>query len=66
MPTNTLQSHRVLLVGGPAMAFTCVNCEIPLTSDSQAITNRAFADLDGKPWVDYYCYTCASKLGAKL
>lgn len=76
-----LSTHRVLPVGGPALSFVCIGCRREIHSAGwaagqglrayQDVTHgddvkRAYADLDGKPWVDYYCAVCAVAKGAKL
>lgn len=65
-----LLTHRVRMVTGPTLSFQCVACRCSISSnpsDTKGLRARqAYADLDGKPWVDYYCYPCATKLGADL
>jgi len=59
---QTLQSHRVNLVTGTPFRVTCVSCGKQTQTDREPM----YADLDGKPWVDYYCGPCAINNGAKL
>lgn len=62
----------VKVSGQPAFRYTCVRCqkvgEVGLTSPNYRgeVEKRAdvFADLEGKPFVDYYCEKCASELRA--
>ncbi len=55
-----LKNHRVELVSGTPFRVTCIACQKQGYSDRQPF----YADLDGKPWVDYYCEPCADRLGA--
>jgi len=41
----------------PEFYFTCVHCN----KKSSSLTG--YADLDGKPFQDYYCETCANEIG---
>ncbi len=63
--TNELSNHRVELVEGQPIQLNCVACQRAI-HNRPGYPNRAYADLDGKPWVDYYCYTCVTDRGAKL
>lgn len=62
MRTNGLETHRVRVVGGTPFRVTCVACRKQTQTDREPI----YADLDGKPWVDYYCRNCALARGADL
>lgn len=75
MRTDSLATHRVRIVTGTILTgLHCIACRRQLTNDSRVnrpprtITEptRAYADLDGKPFVDYYCYQCATAMGADL
>ncbi len=63
--TASLATHRVELVGGQSIKLNCVACHRAI-HNTPGYPNRAYADLDGKPWVDYYCYACATDRGADL
>lgn len=43
-----------LISDGPVFVFSCKSCLRPTKS------TVGFADLDGKPFADYYCAVCAS------
>lgn len=58
----TLKLHRVLRVTGPAFRLECIKCGKKTQSDREPV----YADLDGKPFVDYYCKPCAISAGATL
>ena len=48
---------------GPCFRFLCVKCgrrEQSITTDGR---ENAYADLNGKPFVDYYCLKCAEEEG---
>lgn len=60
-----LSTHRIRLVTGPALQLNCVGCGTGLQLNSRT-RERAYADLDGKPFVDYYCRPCAMALGATI
>ena len=67
MPNTTMQlaNHRVELVTGQPIRLNCVVCDRAIHNHT-GYPNRAYADLDGKPWVDYYCFACATERGANL
>lgn len=60
-----LVTHRLRLVTGTPLAYRCVSCKKGLALLSRD-NEPAYADLDGKPFVDYYCATCATAKGATL
>lgn len=57
-----MKLQRVHSVREPAVAAhfvrtICVGCRAAITMW------EAYADLEGEPWVDYYCQPCAAKAG---
>ncbi len=60
--SKPLEGHRVVLVTGTPFYSDCIRCGETMNSGIA----RVFADLDGKPWQDYYCESCAIFAGAKL
>ena len=65
---NDLATHRVELVTGQPIRLHCIACgrELSNMPEHHPKLTRAYADLDGKPFVDYYCSDCATARGAKL
>lgn len=43
-------------VGGPPFRFVCIECKQVFDHGMDTI---AYADLEGRPWRDYYCNQCA-------
>ncbi len=66
--TTSLASHRVELVTGQPIRLHCIACgrELSNVDAHHPKLPRAYADLDGKPFVDYYDAECARKLGANV
>ncbi len=64
----SLATHRLRLVTGPPIILHCIACGRKLSNTPQGALRapRAYADLDGKPFVDYYCHACARAQGASL
>jgi len=40
--------------------ITCVKCELVYHVNCDEVP--VYADLDGKPWIDYYCAHCAADM----
>lgn len=59
---RSLSTHRVRLVTGTPFQVKCIECGKVTTTNREPV----YADLDGKPWVDYYCRPCALGRGADL
>ena len=47
-------------INPPAPAFTC-HC---VACGGRVLSTDALADLDGRPFVDYYCRACAVPTGS--
>lgn len=48
---------NLVKVDGTPFTVTCVKCGRKAMSDKV----NYYADIDGKPYKDYYCPTCAAK-----
>ncbi|CAO0822469.1 hypothetical protein DFAR_3060042 [Desulfarculales bacterium] len=47
-------------IRGLAMSYRCVNCGLLVTYGDRL--GGVYADLDGKPFRDYYCGKCAEEV----
>lgn len=57
------------IVTGPPFTATCISCEKRVIAGSKGLPFGTelpvYADLNGKPFTDYYCSSCAADLRAK-
>lgn len=64
-----IEFHKVAVADSGPLTFTCIDCGAKVTQADKTTVKRnghmagpVFANLQGKPFVDYYCQPCAVKI----